>query len=71
MKEQWKVNNIKPIGYRYVWKGNPDKLPCPWIITDYSKDFGPQFSLGKGYYYIEKMSNLEWLEYVSNRRDIK
>lgn len=68
MKRQWKVDNSQPVGYRYVWKGNPEKLPCPWIILDYSKFFGPQFTLQKGYYYIEKLSNLEWLERYEQRK---
>lgn len=62
MRRQWKVDNSQPTGYKYVWKGNPEKLPAPWIIRDYTKYFGQHFTLMSGYYYIEKLSNLEWLE---------
>lgn len=63
-KRQWKVDKSASVGSKQVWKGNPEKLPAPWIVVDYRKYFSTNFTLREGYYYyIEKLTNLEWLEH--------
>jgi hypothetical protein len=66
MKRQWKVDQSQPVGHTYVWKGNPEKLPAPWIVVDYRDYFPSHTTLSPGYYMIKKLSNLEWLEYKFN-----
>ena len=72
MKRSWKVDNDKPVGWTYVWKGDVEKLPAPWIKIETADYFPKHTTLQEGYHGIKKLDKLEWLEqYEQRRRDTR
>jgi hypothetical protein len=63
MKRNWKFDYKAPVGVILFWKGNPEKIKCPWIKID-EKPYliHPERGLEKNLHMIKKVSNLEWLE---------
>ncbi len=63
MKRQWKVDQRREVGTVCVWKGDPDKLPAPWIKVPTEEHMeSPKHTLEPGYHMIKKLDNLEWME---------